>query len=106
MCVEVQVWTDTRNRNVSDLKVVVVGNVRQYILESEIKLQTMNVNLIKESGIAVKPGGISCREYSGETKSVKRIQESGGDGRSSYTISGMKTAPPCGGSHPAPKWDD
>ena len=40
VCVEVQVWTDTRNRNVSDLKVVVVGNVRQYILESEIKLQT------------------------------------------------------------------
>ena len=38
--VEVQVRTDTRNRNVSDLKVVVVGNVRQYILESEIKLQT------------------------------------------------------------------
>ena len=34
----------------------------------------MNVNLIKESRIAVKPGGISCREYSGETKSVKRIQ--------------------------------
>ena len=34
----------------------------------------MNVNPIKESGIAVKPGGISCREYSGETKSVKRIQ--------------------------------
>ena len=32
------------------------------------------INLIKESGIAVKPGGISCREYSGETKSVKRIQ--------------------------------
>ena len=25
---------------------------------------------------------------------------------SSYTISGMRTAPPCGGSHPAPKWDD
>ena len=38
--VDVQVWTETRNRNVSDLKVVVVGNVRQYILESEIKLQT------------------------------------------------------------------
>ena len=30
---EVQVWTDTRNRNVSDLKVVVVGKVRQYILK-------------------------------------------------------------------------
>ena len=34
----------------------------------------MNVNLVKESGIAVKPGGKSCREYSGETKSVQRIQ--------------------------------
>ena len=30
----------------------------------------------------------------------------GGNGGVCYTNSGVKTAPPCGGSHPARKWDD
>ena len=52
------------------------------------------------------PGGISCKENNGETKSVKRIQSMKENGGVCYTNSEVKTAPPCGGSHPAPKWDD
>ena len=52
-----------------------------------------------------KPDGIKFSKSSSETKAVKIIQGEMKNGGSSYTISGMKTAPPCGGSHPAPKWD-
>ena len=53
-----------------------------------------------------KPDGIKFSKSSSETKAVKKIQREVENGGVSYTISGMKTAPPCGGSHPAPKWDD
>ena len=34
----------------------------------------VKVDQIKSGGSSVEPGGVSCREYKGETKSVKRIQ--------------------------------
>ena len=53
-----------------------------------------------------KPDGIKFSKPSSEITAVKKIQREVGNGGVSYTISGMKTAPPCGGPHPAPKWDD
>ena len=48
-----------------------------------------------------KPDGIKFSKSSSETKAVKKIQREVENGGASY-----KTAPPCGRSHPAPKWDD
>ena len=53
-----------------------------------------------------KPDGIKFSRSSSETKAAKIMQREVENGGVSYAISGMKTAPPCGGSHPTPKWDD
>ena len=54
-----------------------------------------------ELKFAVKPGGKSRQGIQWWNKVSEENPKHGGDGESSYTSSGVKTAPPCGGSHPA-----
>ena len=65
--------------SVTGLKMVMVGSMVLYTLEFKSELRkswkiNVKVDPMKFSGNSVKPGGVSCREYKGETKSVKRIQ--------------------------------
>ena len=83
--VEVQVWTVASLVSIPHM---------------EMQHMEMQVEVLR------KPDGIKFGKSSSETKAVKKIQREVENGGVSYTISGMKTAPPCGGSHPAPKWDD
>ena len=83
--VEVQVWT-----------------VASLVSIPHMEMQHMEMQV----EVFCKPDGIKFSKSSSETKAVKKIQREVENGGVSYTISGMKTAPPCGGSHPAPKWDD
>ena len=86
---EVQVWT-----------------VASLVSIPHMEMQHMEMQVEMQVEVFRKPDGIKFSKSSSETKAVKKIQREVENGGVSYTISGMKTAPPCGGSHPAPKRDD
>ena len=87
------------NWNMSDRKSIVVENRALYTLESQSELQ--NTHIVTQSKISVRTSPAAVEAVDPVVKR-KRLRESKVWWKkgSSYTISGVRTAPPCGGSHP------